>query len=140
MHVVQSLQAEALQLCFGALLDGVCGLQELPRLPESLLHPEGPMPGVSVGSYSFKMPGMDGWNGSPAPWQPPPQQQQLQQPPEQQQQQQQGGHVRRGARLDPYVPHLFPQPRLAVGRALLRRSRRPEAASALGLCRYTVVC
>lgn len=106
-------------------LDGMCRLQELPRLPESLIHPEGPMPGASVGSFSFKMPGMDGWNGSPAPWQPPPHQQQAQQPQpqpqqasqpqplQQQQQQQQGAFLRDFARPEHFAQHLFPQPQQA---------------------------
>ena len=78
------------------------------------------MPGVGVGSYSFKMPGMDGWNGPPAPWQPPPHQQQSQQapqPPPQpqppQQQQQQAGFLRDFARPEQYAQHLFPQPQQA---------------------------
>ena len=127
------LHAEALWLCVGALLDGLCGLQELPRLPESLLHPEGPMPGISVGSHSFKMPGMDNWNGSPAPWQPPPHQQQSPQPQPQpqpqpapqpppqpqlqplQQQQQPAGFLRDFARPEHFAQHLFPQPQQAPG-------------------------
>ena len=61
-------------------------LQEVPRLPESLIHPEAPMAGVNGAPFNFKMPGMDGWSGAPSVnhWQPPPQQQQ-QQPPQQQQ-------------------------------------------------------
>ena len=104
-------------------LDMMCRLQELPRLPESLIHPDGPMPGASVGSFSFKMPGMDGWNGSPAPWQPAPHQQQLQQPQPQQasqpqppqQQQQQGGFLRDFARPEHFAQHLFPQPQQTPG-------------------------
>ena len=96
-------------------LDGMCRLQELPRLPESLIHPEGPMPGASVGSL----------NGSPAPWQPPPHQQQAQQPQpppqqasqpqplQQQQQQQQGAFLRDFARPEHFAQHLFPQPQQA---------------------------
>ena len=128
-HKEKSAQAmHASQSCvlYGLChLDGMCRLQELPRLPESLIHPEGPVPGASVGSFSFKMPGMDGWNGSPAPWQPPPHQQQSQQPQPQQapqpqpqppqQQQQQGGILRDFARPEHFAQHLFPQPQQAPG-------------------------
>ena len=74
------------------------------------------MPGMPRGSYSFKMPGMDGWNAPPPPmnqYQSTPQQQ----PPQQQQQQspiqqppQQGGQGPDFQQHIPFVQQLFPQP------------------------------
>ena len=116
--------ADVRLFCIRSVLPGACTLQELPRLPESLIHLEGAMPGIERGSYSFKMPGMDGWNASPLPmnqYQSAPQQQQqqqssLQQP--HQQPQQQGGFGQDYKAHIPYAQQLFPPPQQKPGPAI----------------------
>ena len=91
-------------------------MQELPRLPRSIVHPEGPVSGIN-GGYSFKMPGMEGWNAAPLPMgqiQPLPQHHQPQHQQPQQPQQQQGGM---GQHL-PYPQQLFSQPQQKPGASI----------------------
>lgn len=115
-------------------------LQELPRLPGGLIHPEGPMSGIN-GSYPIKMPGMEGWTGGHGglpmdQWQPRPHQQPPQHPPPPQQQQQQTlQQQQQGMGQEfahhhlPFAQQLFPQPKppgASIGLEQIQVRARPH--------------